>query len=116
MSTDQPDYDAAAQTLTASETIEDTVTVNGSEVPVKTEVPTLAELNELDEAMGDADDEEELIKSAVDDYLVEPDVDPTAIPVNKLTQFFYGLQEIWSGSQEVEAAMADMPLEGQGNR
>lgn len=111
MSDDRLSGDEAAAFLTTSDTVTDVVEFgDGTNIEIVAEAPTNGELQHYDEQLraGEVTEGE-----VVDKFLVEPDVDVDAIPVDKLSQLLRGIQRAWMGSDLVDAMEQ---LDAPGNR
>lgn len=99
--------------LTSRETISATIERDGDEYPLKVRDITRDELTELEERAGDGPEaEEQVIREAIGEYLIEPDVDPDSVPTQKLSLLFGHLMRAWSGADEVGDAMDDLQIQG----
>ena len=105
------DFEDAARALETRETLEGTFTVGGETYPLVVEEPTLGELEELEDDLGEDADEEAVIRRMIENYLVDPEVDPDAMGVSKLRPLFEGMQEAFQNGEAFEAAEAEMPLD-----
>ena len=105
------DYEDARRALETREKLEDTFEVNGQEYPLEVQEPTLGELEDLEDDLGEDADEEELIQEMIDRYLLMPEVDPAEMGVSKLRPLFEGMQAAFQGGDTFEAAEAEMPLD-----
>lgn len=85
---------------------------NGTTLPLKTEAPSIGELEDIESRLEDAGQEEEVMQEIVDQYLVRPDVDANDIDSPKLGALFAGLQVAWSDAVDTSEIEERMPLEG----
>jgi len=85
---------------------------NGKTLPLKTEAPSIGELEDIEGRLEDAGQEEEVMQEIVDSYLVKPEVDATDIDSPKLGALFAGLQVAWSDAVDTSEIEDRMPLEG----
>lgn len=108
------DFDEAARALESRDELEGTFELGGEEYPLRVTEPTLDELEEIEEEVGDGADETDVIREIADQYLLEPDVNVGGIGVSKLYALFEGMNDTWLGSDGFDAAAAEMPLD-QGN-
>lgn len=107
------EYDDTADWLQSRDTIERDLDGH----PIEIRDITEAELEKLEErAAGDPEAEAEVIKEAIDEYLVEPDVPAADIPMNKRQRVWFAMQLAWSGAEDIQAAMEELQIPGQGNR
>lgn len=105
--------DDTAEWLQSTDTVEATIHVDGEEFPIEVRDITRDELEALEvKSEGGPEAEEEAIREAIREYLVEPDVDPDAMPMRKRSLLWFGLQQAWSGVDEIQAAMDDLELPG----
>lgn len=115
--------DDTADWLQSKDTIEATLHVEelDDELPIEVEDITRDELEALEEhskAGPDASDEEaadaedEAVRQAIREYLVAPDVDPDDMPMRKRSLLWFGLQQAWSGVEEIQAAMDEIEMPG----
>lgn len=105
--------DDTADWLQSKDTVEATLHVDGDELPIEVEDITRDELEALEAASeGGPEAEDEAIRSAIRDYLVSPDVDPDAMPMRKRSLLWFGLQQAWSGVEDIQAAMDEIELPG----
>jgi len=84
----------------------------GDTLPLKTEAPSIGELEDIESRLEDAGQEEEVMGELVDKYLVKPEVDPSEIDSPKLGALFAGLQVAWSDAVDTSEIEERMPLEG----
>lgn len=85
---------------------------NGDTLPLKAEAPSIGELEDIEERLEDAGQEEEVMGELVGKYLVKPEVDPANIDSPKLGALFAGLQVAWSDAVDTSEIEERMPLEG----
>lgn len=112
-------YDSTADWLTEADTIEHTIPQeDGDDLPIEVQDITQDELERIEaKAQEGIDAEAEAYREAIDEYLVEPDVDASEIPMQRRNMLFFHMSLAWSGVEEVSAAMDDMEIPGaQGNR
>lgn len=112
------DTDATAEWLTDPDTIEATITRSDApDLPIEVRDITRDELVALEErSEGGPQAEEEAIRHAIREYLVEPDVDPDTVVMRKRQMLFVAMQRAWSGEQEIRAAMEELELPGNRGR
>lgn len=107
------DTSDTADWLKEADTIEATLHADDREFPIEVEDVTRDQLDALEErSKGGPEAEDEAIRQAIREYLVAPDVDPDAIPMRKRSLLFFGMQQAWSGVEEIQAAMEEMQLPG----
>jgi hypothetical protein len=110
------DFEQAADVLTSRDTIETEITISGDTITIRLQDITQDELDALEERAEEGPDvEAEVMKEAIEDYLIEPTVDIKEVPMNKRSQLWFGMQLAWSGAEDIQAAMDDLELP-QGNR
>lgn len=110
------DYDATADALTSRDALEKDILLDGESMPIKLKDITQNELEALEDRAGEGPDEEAaVIREAIEEYLLEPEVTVDDIPMHKRSQLWFAMQLAWSGAEEIQAAMDEMELP-QGNR
>ncbi len=84
----------------------------GDTLPLKTEAPSMGELEEMEEELEQADNEEAVQGELVNKYLVRPEVDATDIEGPKLGALFVGMQTAWSDAVDTSEIEERLPVEG----
>lgn len=84
----------------------------GETLPLKTEAPSVGELEDIESRLEDAGQEEEVMEELVDEYLVKPEVDADNIDSPKLGALFAGLQVAWSDAVDTSEIEERMPVQG----
>lgn len=103
-----------ADILTSRDRLEGTATIGNDEIDVVTTAPTIGELQDLDDQIGENPGEEaELILATIDDHLIKPDVEAEDIPLNNVMALWVDLQQIWAQNDRIEEAMQELDT---GNR
>lgn len=110
------DFEETADWLESRDTIQREIDVDGQSLPIEVQDITQTELDALeDRAQEGLEEEAEVIHEAIEEYLVNPDVSPEDVPMNKRSQLWFAMQLAWSGADDIQAAMSEMELP-QGNR
>lgn len=110
------DFDAAARALETRDRLEGSFDLDGVSYDLELQEPTLGELEEIEEDLAAGDDEVEAIRQIVDEFLIQPEIDPDDIGVGKLQKLFIGMKETWLEMGDFEEAREQMPVEGNGRR
>jgi hypothetical protein len=105
------DFADTRRALESRDKLEGTFEIDGREYPIELVEPTLDELEDIDEQIGDDGDEAEAIRMMIDEYLERPVVDPDQIGVSKLFAVFEGMRDCWQGNGQFEDARGEMPVE-----
>jgi hypothetical protein len=105
------DFADSRRALESRDTLTGTFKVDGREYPIELVEPTLDELEEIDEQIGEDGDESEAIRLMIDEYLERPAVDPDEIGVSKLFAVFEGMRSTWQGEDQFADAREQMPVE-----
>lgn len=111
-------YEDTAAELTSRGTIEEEILLGGEPFPIELRDITESELEELEERTldeeGNIDPEAEsdVMREAIEEYLVQPEVEVDDIPTHKRSQLWFGMQLTWSGVEDIQAAMEEMELPG----
>jgi len=87
-------------------------TWNGQTLPLKTNAPSVGELEDIEERLEDAGQEEEVMRELVGDYLVKPEIDANTVDAPKLGALFAGMQMTWSDAIDTSELEESMPVEG----
>ena len=87
-------------------------TWNGNTLPLLTNAPSVGELEDIEERLDDAGQEEEVMDGLVNDYLVKPEIDADSIDSPKLGALFAGMQVAWSEAVDTSQIEDLMPVEG----
>ena len=110
----------AIRALESRDELTGTFEVNGEEMPLTVQEPTLDELEAIEDGLDESADETDAIREMADRSLVgvgtppqKPDVG--SIGVSKLFALFDGMRETWQQSDAFDAAEGQMPLEQEGN-
>lgn len=99
----------------ATDTTRTILHVDGEQLPIVVQDVTRDDLEALDAELEGRDESEaadDVIERALEKYLVEPDVDPSRIPLRKRQVLWYGVQQAWSGAEEVRDAMEHIDVPG----
>jgi hypothetical protein len=101
--------------LTSSDRIDGVVEHGGRSYPITVEVPTVGELQDIEDAAATGDEEAALdaMRTAIDEYLVEPDLTAADIAVSRLEPLFAGMMAAWTDSDDIDAALEEVET---GNR
>jgi hypothetical protein len=105
------DFADTRRALESRDKLEGTFEIDGREYPIELVEPTLDELEEIDEEIGDSADESEAIKLMIDRYLERPAVNADEIGISKLFALFEGMRDTWQGTGQFEQARQEMPVE-----
>jgi len=111
-------YDDTAEWLTdTTDTIERSFEEGGQQRTIEVKEITEGELENIESKAAEGPEAEaEAMKTAIDEYLVRPDVPVEDIPMGKRNTLFIHMQLAWSGLEGVEAALDDINIDGLGNR
>lgn len=102
-----------AEFLTSRDTIEATLHVDDTEFPIEVRDVTRDELEAIEERVADDPEaEDDAIRELIREYLVSPDVDPDAMMMRKRQLVWFGIQQAWSGVEEIQAAMNELDVPG----
>jgi|AKVG01.1.fsa_nt_gi hypothetical protein len=104
------DFADTRRALESRDTLTGTFEIDGQEFPIELVEPTLDELEEIDEQIGDSGDESEAIRLMIDKYLERPAVNPDEIGVSKLFAVFEGMRSTWQGDGQFDDARGEMPV------
>jgi hypothetical protein len=105
------DFADTRRALESRDTLTGTFEIDGREFPIELVEPTLDELEEIDEQIGENGDEAEAIRMMIDQYLERPVVNPNEIGVSKLFAVFEGMRDCWQGNGQFDDARGEMPVE-----
>jgi hypothetical protein len=108
------DFADSRRALESRDTLTGTFEVDGREYPLEVVEPTLDELEEIDEEIGQNSDEVEAVRMMAEKYLERPAVNVDEVGVSKLFAVFEGMRECWQGGEQFADAREQMPVE-QGN-
>lgn len=109
--------DTAEWLTDTDDTIRRVIDTGDGEFPIEVQEIKQSELEAIEEKASEGPEAEaEALATAIDEYLVEPDVPAGDIPMGKRNTLFIHMQLAWSGVGEVEAAMDDINIDGLGNR
>lgn len=110
--TDQ-NFDATAEWLESRDSIVREIERDGDSFPIEVQDITQDELEALeDRAAEDPEAEAEVIRRAIDEYLIRPDVDPSQVPMSKRQTLWFAMQMAWSGIEDIQAAMDELEIPG----
>jgi len=107
-------FDDAARALETRDVLAGTFSVGGDEYPLETREPTLGEIEEMEQGLGDTDELEQ-IRAFVEEYLEAPEIDPDKMGLTKLRALFVGMRDAWNDMESIDEAKEAMPVES-GNR
>jgi len=100
--------------LTSSTTAEGVVEHDGTQYPITVEVPSIGEIQRIEDAASQGQEAEfDALRGAIDDYLVAPDLDAYDVAVDRVEPLFEGMLRAWTGSDEIDMAMTEVET---GNR
>jgi hypothetical protein len=105
------DFADSRRALESRDTLTGTVEIDGREFPIEVIEPTLDELEEIDEEIGENADESEAVRMMIDEYLERPAVTPSEMGVSKLFAVFEAMRECWQGGETFADAREQMPVE-----
>lgn len=99
--------------LTTPDTLTATVALGGVKREIKVRDISRDRLEALEERLGgDADAQDQAVREAIREYLVEPAVDPDEMPMAKRQAVWLAIQKVWSGADEVRSAMDELQVPG----
>jgi hypothetical protein len=105
------DFADTRRALESRDTLTGTFEIDGREYPIELVEPTLDELEEIDEQIGENSDESEAIRMMIDRYLERPAVNADEIGISKLFAVFEGMRSTWQGNGQFDDARGEMPVE-----
>lgn len=107
--------DNAADVLTGDVTLSTTVNVGGETIDIEFEDPTFDQLDGLEDDIDGDVNEFSLANKYIDEFLIDPDVDSGDIPMSKTLAVYRAMAEEIVTESGVNAAIDDMPMDGEGN-
>ena len=87
-------------------------TWSGDTLPLKAKAPSVGELEDIEERLDDAGQEEEVMEELINDYLVKPEIDASSVDSPKLGALFAGMQVAWSEAVDTSELEELMPVQG----
>jgi hypothetical protein len=105
------DFADTRRALESRDTLTGTFEIDGEEFPIELVEPTLDELEEIDEQIGEKGDESEAIRMMIDRFLERPAVNTEKVGISKLFAVFEGMRDCWQGDGQFEDARGEMPVE-----
>jgi hypothetical protein len=108
-------FDEAADLLSERATFDGTATLEGRQLPIRVREPELGELEEIEANLPDDAEEIDAAREMIDEYLIQPDIEPATLGITRALAIFAGMQQTWQQTEAFTDARDALELdEGNG--
>lgn len=107
-------FGEAADLLTEQATFDGVAELEGQKLPIRVREPELGELEELEAELPEDAEEVDVAREMVDEFLIKPEIDPSALGVSRAMSLFLGMRSTWQQADAFEEARAELEID-QGN-